>query len=92
MRTDFQPTLPYNFIEDWRAKVVKDMKPSILLCLPDYGSNEYHFFVSLENMEVTHSPSSLHTNEQRRWYEQYIPENFRHGYGEKSGDEDFGGA
>jgi len=65
-------------IAPWKGRIVQDAEPSVLLCLPDYGSNGYHYFVAQQSLEVTHSPDSLLTTEKRCWYDEYIPENLRH--------------
>src|SRR4051812_542533 len=74
-------------LEIWRKKTIKDIESSTLLCLPEYGTNQYEFSVSTQNSEVTHSPSSLQTIEQRCWYEKYIPEDLRHPSTTEEGEE-----
>jgi len=74
--TTFVP-LNHQSLHMWRDLIVRDLPASTLLCLPEYGTKEYNFFVTAEPAEVTHSPSSLHKIEKRNWYEKYIPDDLR---------------
>jgi len=62
----------------WRGKLIKNLKPSIILCLPNYRTVGYQFFVTNQNIEVTHSPDSINSIERPCWYEKYIPEDLRY--------------
>jgi len=65
-------------LEKWTKKIVKEIPSSTLLCLPEYGTKAYHFSVTSETTDVTHSPSSLHKIEKRNWYQKYIPSDLKH--------------
>jgi len=77
-----------DLIEQWEGCIMRDVKPSTLLCLPYYGSNGYQYLVAQESLEVTHSPDSLNMIEKRCWYDEYIPKELR----SPQGEEGFSGA
>jgi len=67
-------SLRENTLHLWKDKLIKGVKSSTLVCLPEYGNKEYSFGVSQNPLEViTYAPSSLKTTERRGWYEQYVP-------------------